>query len=242
MRPRILQEFQGSRSNHDSVRSSGRTGPGIGNSRRSRSNLFRPNSKSLNDGSQAITNKTLDLQSIQDDVAQMQEASTRIGAEIEALPTSELGRHAFVQSRRRHRVPRSRDQKIRFMMIGYDCMLARSSAASWSRFPPSCRARRWRSVDQSADGSRHFSHRFPTLPPAEDQEESQSGHRVPEKGRRYWHNLLINSIDATRTLLLAMQALFEFTSCRDDNECRQRRGKNIPGNVFGNQLCTTKTG
>ncbi len=47
--------------------------------------------KAISDGNQNLTNNTLGLQELQDDVAQMQASALKVGAEVEAL-TVELGR------------------------------------------------------------------------------------------------------------------------------------------------------
>ncbi len=54
------------------------------------SNSLNGEIKSISDGNQTLTNKTLDLQELQDEVAQMQASALKVGAEVEALNV-ELG-------------------------------------------------------------------------------------------------------------------------------------------------------
>ena len=73
--------------------------------------------KSMQDGNQSLTIKTLDLQSQQDEVVQMQDAASKVGTEVEAL-TVELGAPPRIRTIEDAVVPLTRDEKKRMTMIG----------------------------------------------------------------------------------------------------------------------------
>jgi len=73
--------------------------------------------KTIAEGIQSLTVNTLDLQAIQDEVAQMQESAVRIATEVEALNV-ELRAPPRIRTIEDAVVPRTRDEKKRFTMIG----------------------------------------------------------------------------------------------------------------------------
>ncbi len=66
--------------------------------------------KSVTDGNQSLTNTTLDLQTQKDDVAQMQDAASKVGTEVEAL-TVELGAPRRIRDHRECRPPSHQGRK-----------------------------------------------------------------------------------------------------------------------------------
>ena len=73
--------------------------------------------KSITEGNQSLTNKTLDLQSQQDEIAQMQQSAVKVGSEVEALNV-ELGAPPRIRTIEDAVAPRTRDEKKRFAIIG----------------------------------------------------------------------------------------------------------------------------
>src|SRR5262249_27408635 len=71
----------------------------------------------LNEGTHSLAVNTLDLQSIQDELAQVQEAGTKIGSEVEALGV-ELEAPPRVRKLEDAVVPISREDHKRYVMIG----------------------------------------------------------------------------------------------------------------------------
>ena len=73
--------------------------------------------KSVSDVNRSMTVNTLDLQAIQDEVAQMQDVADKAGAEVEALNV-ELEAPPRIRLIEDASVPQTRDEKKRYMMIG----------------------------------------------------------------------------------------------------------------------------
>ena len=73
--------------------------------------------KSVSEVNRSMTVNTLDLQAIQDEVAQMQDVADKAGAEVEALNV-ELEAPPRIRLIEEATVPQTRDEKKRYMMIG----------------------------------------------------------------------------------------------------------------------------
>ncbi len=73
--------------------------------------------KSLSDTNHSLNTSTLDLQSLQDEIAQMQASAGKVGSEVEAL-NIELGAPPRIRTIEDAVVPRTKDDKKRWMIIG----------------------------------------------------------------------------------------------------------------------------
>jgi len=152
--------------------------------------------KALDVGNHNLNVKTLDLQSIQDDVAQMQDASVKIGSEVEALNV-ELEAPPRIRSIEDASIPRSRDEKKRFMMIGMMIFGSFFGSLFGVAFLE-LQSQKVDSADQVPDDlGIAVVGALPFLPQNLRTTTASQGQK-----RRYWHNVLRNSVDATRTMLL----------------------------------------
>jgi capsular exopolysaccharide synthesis family protein len=155
--------------------------------------------KSISIDNQKLTANTLDLQTDQDKVEQMKGAATRVNQEVEAL-TVELEAPARIRTIDDATVPRTRDDKKRFMMVGVITFGSFFGGLFGIAFLELL-ARKVDTADEvlselglSVVGA------LPILP-ARNYQAGAIARRETEKDR-HWRNVLLESVDATRTLLL----------------------------------------
>ncbi len=153
--------------------------------------------KHLSDGNQTLTVQTLDLQDKQDEIAKLQEAASKIGSEVEALRV-ELKAPPRIRVLEDAVVPRTRDDKKRYMMIG----LITLGSFFGSLLGIAFLELRTLKVDtmEAVSGilGLQVVGSLPVLP-----SRVRSGRAIARNSKdRIWHNLLLESIDAVRTMLV----------------------------------------
>jgi capsular exopolysaccharide synthesis family protein len=150
----------------------------------------------LTQGNKSFTTQTLDLRSIQDDTTHKEEAALRIGAEIEALNV-ELEAPPRVRTIEDASIPRVRDEKGRLMTI----MLAILGPFFGSIFGVAFLELQRQRVDTADEVPADLGIRvIGTLPLLPSRVSRGGGTRSGKE--RYWFNILHNSVDAARTMLL----------------------------------------
>jgi polysaccharide biosynthesis transport protein len=151
----------------------------------------------MGEESKAINKGTLDLQTQQDEIALTSDVSKKVGAEVEALEV-ELGAKPRVTQVDRAEVPKTKDELKQVKASGAAAMMALAASllgVSFWEF----RARRITTVDEVVHG---LGIRLVGALPA-----------PPTRGRRFralpaaevdrrWQGRLVESVDATRTMLL----------------------------------------
>jgi polysaccharide biosynthesis transport protein len=155
--------------------------------------------KSVSKDERDLTVNTLDLQSIQEEVAQMKGVADRAGAEVEALNV-EIEAPPRVRLIEDAAVPQMRDEKKRYIMIG----MITAGSFFVSIFGIAFLELQSRKVD-TADEVPHelgltVVGALPILP-ARSQRSDLLRARQTDKDR-YWQHLLLESVDATRTMLV----------------------------------------
>jgi capsular exopolysaccharide synthesis family protein len=155
--------------------------------------------KSINLVSRSLTTNTLDLQSNQDEVAQMELAATSVAREVEALNV-ELEAPPRIRLLDDATVPRVRDEKRRYMMVG----VVTFGSFFGGLFGIAFLELQNRKVDTAdvvpVEVGLSVVGALPILP-ARNHQRGALARRQTDKDR-HWHNLLLESVDATRTLLL----------------------------------------
>jgi polysaccharide biosynthesis transport protein len=155
--------------------------------------------KSISVGNQALNVKTLDLQELQDTVAQMRNAADKVGAEVEALNV-ELDAPARIRLIEDAAVPLTRDEKKRLMMIG---MITGGSFFA-GLFGIALLEVLNRKVDTAEEVPIELGltivGALPVLP-SRAHRGGAIARRDTEKDR-FRQNLLLESVDATRTMLV----------------------------------------
>jgi polysaccharide biosynthesis transport protein len=150
-----------------------------------------------NERDDSLTKKTLDLQEIQDDVAQMQATALKIGAEVEYLNV-ELDAPPRIRSLEDAMEPRTRDEKKRLTMIG---AVAFGSFFA-GLFGVALLEVQTKKVDSADDVHADLGLRvvgaLPILPP----KANRGGLTARAEKDLHWQTLLLESIDATRTMLV----------------------------------------
>ena len=146
----------------------------------------------------ALNRDSLDLQSLQDEIANADAAAKKIGAEVETL-TVELEAPPRVRSIEKAEIPRLESPTKRYKMVAGLALGAMAIAMAWISYWE-YRARRINSMDEVAQGlGMRIVGMIPTIP----QRLQQLGVAAPDQpSGTYWMNLLTESIDATRTMLL----------------------------------------
>jgi capsular exopolysaccharide synthesis family protein len=155
--------------------------------------------KSIFKGNQALTNDTLDLQSLKDDVAQMQASALKVGAEVEALDV-ELGAPPRIRTIEDAVAPLTRDEKKRYAMIG----LIIFGSFFGGLFGIAFLELQNQKVDSADEVPSHLGLQVVgTLPILRSKPSRRLGlaRRQTERDR-YWKNVMLESIDATRTMLI----------------------------------------
>ncbi len=154
--------------------------------------------KSLTDGNQSLTNSTLDLQAQQLEVTQMQEAANKVGSEVEAL-TVELGAPPRIRTVEDAVVPRTRDEKKRLTMIA---MIIGGSFFG-GLFGIALLELQTQKVDSADEVPTELGIQVVgTLPIMLSRATGGGIARRRNQGDPYWQNLMLESIDATRTMLI----------------------------------------
>jgi capsular exopolysaccharide synthesis family protein len=152
--------------------------------------------KSVSEANRSLNVKTLDLSALQDETAQLQTTAGQVAAELEAL-TVELQAPPRVRSIEDAVPPKSRDRKKRFAMIGL-ITLGSFFGGLFSVALLESRTQKVGSVDEvPAELGLQIVGTLPT--------NRTRTFRIT-LGRRtknpYWDNAFLESIDATRTMLI----------------------------------------
>ena len=152
---------------------------------------------SVDKGNQSMTENTLDLRELQEEVAQMEAAALKVGAEVESLNV-ELDAPPRIRTIEDAVVPRARDDRKRFMMIGMVIFGSFFSGLIGIAFLE-LQTQKVDSADQvpSELGLRVVG-ALPILPSTASRVSSVS--RASKN--QHWQALLLESIDATRTMLV----------------------------------------
>jgi capsular exopolysaccharide synthesis family protein len=151
----------------------------------------------LNEGNHSLTVNTLDLQSIQDELEQTQQAATKIGSEVEAL-TVELQARPRVRLLEPASVPIYKDDKKRYLMIGLITLGSFLGGLFGIAFLELQSQKVDTAEEVSSDVGLQIVGALPLVPA-----KARRGGSLATQGKdRYWYNLLLESIDATRTMLL----------------------------------------
>jgi capsular exopolysaccharide synthesis family protein len=150
-------------------------------------------------GSQSMTKNTLDLRDKQDEVAQMHAAATKVGDAVEAMSV-ELDAPPRIRDIEDAVVPRTRDQKQRYAMIAL-AILGSFFGGLFGVAFLEVLSHKVDSTDQVAhDLGLHV---VGTLPIVRSSASRSEGIARPRGEKdRYWQNLMLESIDATRTMLV----------------------------------------
>jgi polysaccharide biosynthesis transport protein len=150
-------------------------------------------------GNQELTTNTLDIRKQQDELAQMDMVSTSVAREVEAL-SLELEAPARIRAIDEATVPHTRDEKKRYTMIA----VATLGSFFGGLFGVAFLELQSRKVDTAEDVPVELGlpvvGALPMLPARTQRGLALAG-RDNDKDR-YWRNVLLESVDATRTLLL----------------------------------------
>jgi polysaccharide biosynthesis transport protein len=148
-------------------------------------------------GNQSVTENTLDLRELQEEVAQMESAALKVGAEVESLNV-ELDAPPRIRTIEDAVVPRSRDDKKRFMMIGMVIFGSFFGGLIGIAFLE-LQTQKVDSADQVPnDLGLRVVGALPILP----SRTSRAGSISRANKDQHWQALLLESIDATRTMLV----------------------------------------
>jgi capsular exopolysaccharide synthesis family protein len=153
--------------------------------------------KTLSQGNQSLTADTLAMEELQEEVAQVRDAAQKVSAEVEALNV-ELEAPPRIRSIEEAIPPLTRDDKRRYMLIG----LITLGSLFGGLFGVAFFELMNQKVDCADDVPNELGLRIvgslPILP-------SKYSRRLPaSRGHNYehWQALLLESIDATRTMLV----------------------------------------
>jgi capsular exopolysaccharide synthesis family protein len=144
-----------------------------------------------------LNTNTLDLQDLQDELKQLQDSTEKINREAEML---NVERQAPARTRKYEdaEVPTTRDAKKWYMMFGIIAAGSFMATLIGVAFVE-LQARKVDSADEVAmDLGMVVVGSLPMLP----SRARQPGAVATQQKDRYWYNLLLESIDATRTMLL----------------------------------------
>jgi capsular exopolysaccharide synthesis family protein len=151
----------------------------------------------LNKGSHELTVNTLDLQSTQDELAQSQDSASKIGTEVEAL-TVEIQAPPRVKWLEDAVVPISKDDRRQYLMIA----LITLGSFFGGLFGIAFLELQSQKVDTADEVVTGLGLSIVGALPLVPTKTRRSGLAVEGGKDRYWHNLMLESIDATRTMLL----------------------------------------
>jgi succinoglycan biosynthesis transport protein ExoP len=151
----------------------------------------------LTNGREQLTTKTLQLQDIQDDLASIQDAAKKVATEVESLKV-ELGAPSRIHQIEEAMVPLTKDDKKRLAIIG----MAIFGSFFGGLFGIALLELQTRKVDCADEVPTDLGLRvvggLPILPSRPSRERS-----LAIKGKdRYGYDLLLESVDATRTMLV----------------------------------------
>lgn len=156
--------------------------------------------KKISVANQSLTSSTLDLHGNQDEIAQIQGTADKIVAEVEALNV-ELEAPARIRPIDDATVPRTRDDKKRYIMIGMITLGSFFGGLIGIAFLE-VQARKVDTADEVSDElGLPIVGALPVLP-AREQQTTTDGRRKEKEKDRYWRSVLLESVDATRTLLV----------------------------------------
>ena len=143
------------------------------------------------------TENTLDLQDLQDDVAQIQQAATKLSSEVEMLNVEIQAPNRIIKIEDAE-TPTIRDEKKRYLMIGVITLGSFLGTLLGVAFLE-LQARKVDSADDVViDLGLAVVGALPKLP----SKARDSGMLQRTEKERYWYNLLLESVDATRTMLV----------------------------------------
>ncbi|MGP0069472.1 MAG: polysaccharide biosynthesis tyrosine autokinase [Isosphaeraceae bacterium] len=155
--------------------------------------------ETISQGNQSLTVKTLDLQALQDDVAQMEESAVKVGAEVEALNV-ELEAPDRIRIVEDAVPPRTKDDKRRLSMIGM-IILGSFFGGLFGIAFLELQTQKVDSADEvPVELGLAVVGALPVLP-SRAHRGGAIARRETEKDR-HWQNLLLESVDATRTMLV----------------------------------------
>jgi len=155
--------------------------------------------KSISEENLAQTDRTLDLQALQDDIAQMQSSALKVGAEVEALNV-ELKAPPRVRSIEDALPPRTVDSKKWWTMFG---MIVFGSFFG-GLFGIAFLELQNQKVDSADEVPADLGLQVVGTLPILRAKANRGGRLVPRQSEkdRYWQNLMLESIDATRIMLI----------------------------------------
>ncbi len=155
--------------------------------------------KTVSEGNLTLTNDTLDLQAIQDDVTQMQASAQKVGSEVEAL-TVELGAPPRIRTVEDAVPPLTRDNKKRSVMI----LVITFGSFFGGLFGIAFLELQNQKVDSADEVPADLGLQVVgTLPIVRSRPSRRLGVARRQNERdRYWKSLMMESIDATRTMLI----------------------------------------
>jgi hypothetical protein len=150
-------------------------------------------------GARAVNTKSLDLQSVQDEIEQAQTAASKMGLEIQALEV-ELQAPGRITKIESAEIPRTRDDKKRYMMIG----LAILGAFLGPLFGIALWEFHHQTVNSAGEVAAGLGIKLiGTLPVVPDRPGRASLERDRDR-EVLWQKLMCESIDMTRTMLLSV--------------------------------------
>jgi capsular exopolysaccharide synthesis family protein len=155
--------------------------------------------KSISVVNHSLTVNTLDLQANQEEVAQMQDAASKVGQEVEALNV-ELEAPPRIRPLDEATVPRTGNDRKRLMTVG----MVTFGSFFGGLFGIALLELQTRKVDTADEVSAELGLAVVGALPIVPQRNHSDGtiaRRKTEKDR-YWRNILLESVNATRTLLL----------------------------------------
>ena len=143
------------------------------------------------------TENTLDLQDLQDDVAQIQQAATKLSSEVEMLNVEIQAPNRIIKIEDAE-TPTVRDEKKRYVMIGVITL----GSFLGTMFGVAFLELQARKVDSTDDVVVDLGLAVVGALPKLPSKARDSGMLQRTEKERYWYNLLLESVDATRTMLV----------------------------------------
>ncbi|MHB1556393.1 MAG: polysaccharide biosynthesis tyrosine autokinase [Isosphaeraceae bacterium] len=155
--------------------------------------------KSISIVNRSLTTNTLDLQANQEEVAQMEVAATKIAQEVEALAV-ELEAPPRIRLIDDATVPRTNDTKKRYMMVGMVTLGSFFAGLLGVAFLE-LQTRKVDTADEvPVELGLTVMGALPILPARGYRMGALA--RLEDEKDRYWRHLLLESVDATRTMLV----------------------------------------
>jgi len=155
--------------------------------------------KTISAGNKDLTDNTLALQTIQDDIAQMQAAAAKVGNEVEALNV-ELTAPSRIRLIEEAVTPLTRDEKKRYAIIA----LITFGSFFGGLFGVAFLELQNQKVDSADEVPSHLGLQVVGTLPIMKSTPSRGLRLARRQGEkdRYWKNVMLESIDATRTMLI----------------------------------------